>query len=312
MMCEIVRSGGTSAAAEGQGVRVSTEPRGYRLAPGWSLRPPNSQGPNPKPCFEGKGLVRRDLGAFIPHFSHSCTSTMPRKDGGRCIAVVEEDSDGEEQQCGVTTSTSWYGKRGFQFCASHRAAWNHWKADQSAAKEDDGEEPNYLTSMVDLVGTRFCEPSKMAKPARYNDIKKSALQFCVQGEFTCEGYARGETDTRWQSLQQLSESCSREAFTELTDGYIKELQKAFKQAAKRFKSTKSYSEVLHSRVMTTSLMWSGLLPPPAEGQHRASKNTTLAGRMTPHVIFADMYDPQSLTVTSQRPLKASGSAQAAL
>ena len=23
------------------------------------------------------------------------------------------------------------------------------------------------------------------------------------------------------------------------------------------------------------LMWSGLLPPPAEGQHRASKNTTL-------------------------------------
>ena len=51
------------------------------------------------------------------------------------------------------------------------------------------------------------------------------------------------------------------------------------------------------------LMWSGLLPPPAEGQHRASKNTTLAGRMTPRVILADMYDPQSLASAPKRPLE---------
>ena len=48
-----------------------------------------------------------------------------------------------------------------------------------------------------------------------NDVKTDALQLCVQGTFTVEGYARGRTDTRWQTiaeLAELAESCSREDF----------------------------------------------------------------------------------------------------
>ena len=157
---------------------------------------------------------------------------MPSRSGEPCQAP---DDDNEDGICGFEgVCSTWYGKAGHQFCSSHRAAWTRWR--KEGYTDADVEQPSYLTSMEDLLGTRFCEPSKMDAPARYNDIDKTELEFCVQGTFTVEGYVKGATDTRWQSLQQLSESCSRENFEELTKSYIKELQATFKRSAKRFKT----------------------------------------------------------------------------
>ena len=70
----------------------------------------------------------------------------------------------------------------------------------------------------------------MKEPDKYNDVEKDALQFCVQGT------NQGRIDTRWQTVEELKESCSREAFVEVAADYIKELQKSFKREAKRFKA----------------------------------------------------------------------------
>ena len=75
----------------------------------------------------------------------------------------------------------------------------------------------------------------MKRKHRYNDVSKTSLDFCVQGTFTCEGVTNGEVYTRWQTLNEMAESCSREDFDRLTGAYIKELQKTFKAASKRFK-----------------------------------------------------------------------------
>ena len=56
--------------------------------------------------------------------------------------------------------------------------------------------------MDELLGTRYCDPSKMGPDDKMNDVKKSELHFCVQGTFKAEGYRRGPTDVRWQSLEQ--------------------------------------------------------------------------------------------------------------
>jgi hypothetical protein len=55
------------------------------------------------------------------------------------------NDDDEEEQCGVCTSSCWYGK-GKTFCASHRAAWN-----KSKAQADDAEEPSYISEMDDVL-----------------------------------------------------------------------------------------------------------------------------------------------------------------
>ena len=141
--------------------------------------------------------------------------------------------DKEGTLCGYEgQSSTWYGKAGHQFCGSHRAAWNRWKAISGA--EVDEEEPRYLTEMDELLGTRYCEPTKMKADERFNEVKKSTLQFCVQGTFTAEGYARGMVDTRWQTLEQLCESCSREDFEKRYKRYLKDIEKTFKSAAKKF------------------------------------------------------------------------------
>ena len=62
------------------------------------------------------------------------------------------------------------------------------------------------------------------------------LQLCVQGTFIPDGYERGTTDTRWQSVDELMASISREDFDRLTSSYVKALQTSFKRDAKRFKS----------------------------------------------------------------------------
>ena len=90
--------------------------------------------------------------------------------------------------------------------------------------------------MDELLGTRYCEPAKMKRKERYNEVKKTELQFCVQGTFNYEDDARGHTDTRWQTLEELKESCSREDFEQAAAAYVKELQKIFKRDAKKFKT----------------------------------------------------------------------------
>ena len=89
-----------------------------------------------------------------------------------------------------------------------------------------------------MLGTRYCEPSRMKPKQRRNEVKKDTLQFCVQGTFNCgEDDDRGETDTRWQTLDELVEAgCSREEFEELCAAHVKQLQKTMKRDAKRFKT----------------------------------------------------------------------------
>ena len=154
---------------------------------------------------------------------------MPREiEGGPCCAPLEEGGT-----CGVDLSSFWYGKRGAKFCASHRAAWEKSKNGALAGNE---EEPSELTEMDQLLGTRYCEPAKMKRKERYNDIPKKSLEFCVQGTFNFDDDQRGHTDTRWQTLAELTEYCSREEFERLSGAYVKELQKTFKRDAKKFKT----------------------------------------------------------------------------
>ena len=99
-----------------------------------------------------------------------------------------------------------------------------------------------LTDLHELLGSRFCDPSKMKPDERLNDVKKNSLQYCVQGTFTAEGYARGVMDTRWQTLEQLTERCSRESFEKLYKAHLKDLDKMFKNAAKRFKTARELED----------------------------------------------------------------------
>ena len=115
--------------------------------------------------------------------------------------------------------------------ASHCAVWN-----KSKAQVDDAADPSYISEMDDVLGARYCEPSNMKPAERFNDVKKTVLQLCVQGTFIPDGYERGTTDTRWQSIDELVASISREDFDRLTSTYIKALQTSFKRDAKRFKT----------------------------------------------------------------------------
>jgi len=156
---------------------------------------------------------------------------MPMKEGGPCKGPGED----EGTLCGGTRSSCWYGKRDHQFCALHRTAWNRFR--QHGATEE-AEEATALTEVDAVLGTRYCEPSRMKPKQRRNEVKKDTLQFCVQGTFNCgEDDDRGETDTRWQTLDELVEAgCSREEFEELCAAHVKQLQKTMKRDAKRFKT----------------------------------------------------------------------------
>ena len=43
-------------------------------------------------------------------------------------------------------------------------------------------------------------------------------------------------DTRWQTLEQLTENCSREDFEKRYKRYLKDIEKTFKSAAKKFRT----------------------------------------------------------------------------
>ena len=105
------------------------------------------------------------------------------------------------------------------------------------------ERPSYLSKTDELLATRYCEPSKMEAPERYNEVDKTSLDYCVQGTYTVEGYKRGAVDTRWQTVQDLVDAgCSRENFEKLTKAHVKDLQTTFKRDAKRFKSAAQLAE----------------------------------------------------------------------
>ena len=154
---------------------------------------------------------------------------------GPCQGPGEEDGT----LCGETLSTFWYGKsrQGVHFCSNHRAAWEQFKLNGTAEKAD---EATVLTEVDELLGTRYCEPSRMARKQRRNEVGKdaSSLQFCVQGTFNCaQDDERGEPDTRWLTLDELVEAgCSRKEFNDFCATYVKMLQETMKKDAKRFKS----------------------------------------------------------------------------
>ena len=90
-----------------------------------------------------------------------------------------------------------------------RAAWRKilclWEHDRNDALRwrcaaQGEEEASFVSEMDVLLGSRYCKPTKMSAPQQYNDVKTDALQLCVQGTFTVEGYAKGRTDTRWQTI----------------------------------------------------------------------------------------------------------------
>ena len=77
---------------------------------------------------------------------------------------------------------------------------------------------------------------------RYGHLTITVPQYCVQGTFTVEGYARGHTDTRWQKLDELVKCCTREDFEKQTRAYLKELEKTFKRDAKRLKTAAQWAK----------------------------------------------------------------------
>ena len=99
-----------------------------------------------------------------------------------------------------------------------------------------------ITEMDEVLGARFCEPSKMKAPAKYNAINKDELQFCVQGKFKVEGYDRGHTDTRWQTIDDMTRRISREEFESKGRKLLRTLTAAFKREAKRFKPAAQLGE----------------------------------------------------------------------
>eukprot|EP00964_Phaeocystis_antarctica_P118794 scaffold82531_cov56-Phaeocystis_antarctica.AAC.1 len=74
--------------------------------------------------------------------------------------------------------------------------WQDFK--QNGAAIEQSEEATVLTVADELLGTRYCEPTRMNRKQRWNTVEKSTLQYCVQGTFNCEdGDERGEPDARW-------------------------------------------------------------------------------------------------------------------
>ena len=158
---------------------------------------------------------------------------MPEAQRGPCQGPGAEDNT----LCGETWSSCWYGKarQGVHFCSNHRAAWQQFRLNGATVRAD---EATVLTEVDELLGTRYCEPSRMQPKQRRNEVGKSALQFCVQGTFNCaQDDERGEKDSRWLTLDELVDAdCSREEFNDFCATYVKELQKTMKKDAKRFKS----------------------------------------------------------------------------
>ena len=162
---------------------------------------------------------------------------MPESQRGPCQAALESGN-----LCGAEWSSCWYGaaRKGIHFCSSHRSAWQAFVAAKrnGAAAAAEAEEETVLHEVDYLLGTRYCEPSRMKAKQRRNKVEKSTMEFCVQGKFACEvGDMRGEIDTRWLTLDELIEAaCSREEFKNTYEAYLKALKKTFESDAKRLKT----------------------------------------------------------------------------
>ncbi len=157
-------------------------------------------------------------------------------EGGPCIAkVVDDDAEGGTRECGRSVSSCWYGK-GKLYCASHRTAWN-----KSKAQADDAEEPSYLDDMTEVIGTRYCEPSKMKPAEKYNSIKKTSLQFCVQGTFIPEKAMNAAPPTRagrqWMSLWPRSAARISNISRQNTSRSFRRASSATQSASRRLHSS---------------------------------------------------------------------------
>ena len=109
--------------------------------------------------------------------------------------------------CGEMMSSCWYGqgKLGVHFCSNHRAAWEDFRRNGATEKAD---EATTLTEVDELLGSWYCEPSRMERTWRRNEVGKSTLQFCVQGTFNCEDDALGEIDAQWLKAPTAAYSLS--------------------------------------------------------------------------------------------------------
>ena len=89
----------------------------------------------------------------------------------------------------------------------------------------------------------FCD-GLASKIQQHLEERAAALRApCRAPSLWFQGYAKGHDDTRWQTLAQLTDSCSREDFEQLIAAYIKDLQKAFKRDhAKKFKPAAELDE----------------------------------------------------------------------
>ena len=95
---------------------------------------------------------------------------MPETQRGPCQGPGAEDNT----LCGETWSSCWYGKarQGVHFCSNHRAAWQQFRLNGATEEAD---EATVLTEVDELLGTRYCEPSRMQSKQRRNEVGKSAL-----------------------------------------------------------------------------------------------------------------------------------------
>ena len=119
--------------------------------------------------------------------SRPCPGMEPHRHRASCLAalalqwLLATTPTMSSVVCAFPHSSFWYGK-GKTFCAAHRTAWQ-----KSKAQAEDAEVPSYVSEADDeVLGARYCEPSMMMAPERFNEVKKTALHLCVQGTFIPE------------------------------------------------------------------------------------------------------------------------------
>jgi len=181
-----------------------------------------------------------DILQFVDKYGSLAATAMPQSERGPC----QGPGDAPGTLCGQTWSTCWYGaaRKGIHFCSHHRRAFEASK--QNGAATEEAEDATELAQVDELLGTRYCEPSRMQPKQRRNTVGKSTLQYCVQGTFCCdEDDERGETDVRWQTVDELVEvKCSREDFNELCAKHMQQLKKTMVAHAKRFKTAAEHAQ----------------------------------------------------------------------
>ena len=159
---------------------------------------------------------------------------MPESQRGPCQAALESGN-----LCGVEWSTCWYGaaRKGIHFCSLHRSAWQAFVAAKrnGAAAAAEAEEETVLHEVDYLLGTRYCEPSRMKAKQRRNKVEKKLALARRLGVADGEVLGRsvygegGRTiaiveeeerapQTRWDAFTQFTENLDSHAFFDRQEG----------------------------------------------------------------------------------------------